>query len=340
MLKLLFPLLFLFSLFYRLFVELKNFLFQHQIFLKSTKLNCLLISVGNITAGGTGKTPIVMFLARKLQDKEREVVVIARGYKKKGSGFLVSNRKEILMEPREAGDEATLLAENLKGIPILVGRDRKRLAKIALNNFKVDTIILDDSFHCRYLEKDLEIVVIDSTCPFSNKKLLPAGLLREPLFSLKRADCFWLNNVNLVDEERLNDLKKFLAKINPKTNIIESFYEPISLADSSGKEIELSTISGKEVYLLAGIGNTLPFEHLVKNLGTRIKGKSYFPDHYWYKEKDLKRILQEEFEILLTTEKDLVRLKDIPFSKSILALRIQVKVKNEERLWENLKIIK
>ncbi|MCK4244338.1 MAG: tetraacyldisaccharide 4'-kinase [Candidatus Omnitrophica bacterium] len=330
MLKVLFPLLLIFSLFYWLFIELKNFLFQHQIFLKSTKLNCFLISVGNITAGGTGKTPIVMFLARKLLDKEKEVAVIARGYKKKGSGFLVSNKREILMEAKEAGDEANLLAKSLKGIPVLAGRDRKRLAKIALNNFKVDTIILDDGFHCRYLKKNLEIVVIDATSPFSNGKLLPAGLLREPLFSLKRADCFWLNNVNLADEERLNDLKKFLNRTNPKVRIIESFYEPVSLIDPSGKISELSTISEKEVWLFAGIGNPSTFENLAKNLGAKIKGKSFFPDHYWYKRKDIERLLEEEFQILLTTEKDLVRLKDIPFSKSILALRIKVKVKNED----------
>ncbi|HCG76976.1 MAG: tetraacyldisaccharide 4'-kinase [bacterium (Candidatus Ratteibacteria) CG_4_10_14_3_um_filter_41_18] len=328
----------LFSFLYRFIIEVRNFLFQHRIFLKSIKLNSFLISVGNITAGGTGKTPVVMFLARKLQSQGKGLAVVARGYKRKGGGFLVSNRREILMGSKEAGDEANLLAENLKGIPILVGRNRKMLSQVALNNFKVDTIILDDGFHYRYLKKDLEIVVIDATNPFSNGKLLPAGLLREPLSSLKRADCFWLNYVNLVDEERLNSLKKFLTKINPEAKIVESFYQPLSLIDSSGKIYELSAISGKEVWLLAGIGNPSTFENLARHLGVKIIGKSFFPDHYWYKERNLKKILKEEFEILLTTEKDLVRLKDIPFSKPILALRIEIKVKNEENLWRNLKI--
>jgi len=332
------PLLIPFSFFYWLVVEIRNFLFCHQFLLKSIKLNCFLISIGNITAGGAGKTPITIFLAKQLLKKEKEIAVIARGYKKKGNGFLVSNKREILLEPRESGDEAGLLAKNLSGIPVLIGRNRKGLTKIALNNFKADTIILDDAFHYRHLKKDLEIVVIDVTSPFSNKRLLPAGLLREPLSSLKRADCFWLNHINLTGQEKLESFKKNLKEINPGANIIESSYQPVSLVDSSGKISELSAIFGKEVWLLAGIGNPLTFENLVKDLGVKIKGKSFFPDHHWYKKRDLKRILKEEFDILLTTEKDLIKLKEISFPKPICALRIEVKIKDEEKLWEVLKI--
>ena len=162
-----YPLLIPFSFLYRLVVEIKNFLFYHQFLLKSTKLDCFLISIGNITVGGTGKTPITIFLAKQLLKKEKEIAVIARGYKKKGNGFLVSNKREILLEPRESGDEAGLLAKNLSGIPVLIGRNRKGLTKIALNNFKADTISLDDAFHYRHLKKDLEIVVLDATSPFS-----------------------------------------------------------------------------------------------------------------------------------------------------------------------------
>jgi len=332
------PLLIPLSFLYWLVVEIRNFLFCHQLLLKTAKLNCFLISIGNITAGGTGKTPITIFLAKQLLKKEREIAVIARGYKKKGNGFLVSNKREILLEPGESGDEAGLLAKNLSGIPILIGRNRKELTKIALNNFKADTIILDDAFHYRYLKKDCEIVVLDSTNPFSNKRLLPAGLLREPLSSLKYADCFWLNHINLVDQEKLDGLKKSLKEINPGANVVESFYQPVSLVDSSGKVSEISAIFGKEVWLLAGIGNPSTFENLVKDLGAKIKGKSFFPDHHWYKKRDVKRFLKQEFEILLTTEKDLIKLKELVFPKPILALRIEVKIKDEEKLWQVLKI--
>ena len=332
------PLLIPLSFLYWLVVEIRNFLFCHQLLLKTAKLNCFLISIGNITAGGTGKTPITIFLAKQLLKKEREIAVIARGYKKKGNGFLVSNKREILLEPGESGDEAGLLAKNLSGIPILIGRNRKELTKIALNNFKADTIILDDAFHYRYLKKDCEIVVLDSTNPFSNKRLLPAGLLREPLSSLKYADCFWLNHINLVDQEKLDGLKKSLKEINPGANVVESFYQPVSLVDSSGKVSEISAIFGKEVWLLAGIGNPSTFENLVKDLGVKIKGKSFFHDHHWYKNRDLKKISRKDFDILLTTEKDLIKLKELVFPKPILALRIEVKIKDEEKLWEVLKI--
>jgi len=332
------PLLIPLSFLYWLVVEIRNFLFCHQLLLKTAKLNCFLISIGNITAGGTGKTPITIFLAKQLLKKEREIAVIARGYKKKGNGFLVSNKREILLEPGESGDEAGLLAKNLSGIPILIGRNRKGLTKIALNNFKADTIILDDAFHYRYLKKDCEIVVLDSTNPFSNKRLLPAGLLREPLSSLKYADCFWLNHINLVDQEKLDGLKKSLKEINPGANVVESFYQPVSLVDSSGKVSEISAIFGKDVWLLAGIGNPSTFENLVKDLGVKIKGKSFFHDHHWYKKRDVKRFLKQEFEILLTTEKDLIKLKELVFPKPILALRIEVKIKDEEKLWQVLKI--
>ena len=332
------PLLIPLSFLYWLVVEIRNFLFCHQLLLKTAKLNCFLISIGNITAGGTGKTPITIFLAKQLLKKEREIAVIARGYKKKGNGFLVSNKREILLEPGESGDEAGLLAKNLSGIPILIGRNRKGLTKIALNNFKADTIILDDAFHYRYLKKDCEIVVLDSTNPFSNKRLLPAGLLREPLSSLKYADCFWLNHINLVDQEKLDGLKKSLKEINPGANVVESFYQPVSLVDSSGKVSEISAIFGKEVWLLAGIGNPSTFENLAKDLGAKIKGKSFFHDHHWYKNRDLKRISRKDFDILLTTEKDLIKLKELVFPKPILALRIEVKIKDEEKLWQVLKI--
>ncbi len=323
-----------------LILQVRSFFYSYVI--QKRRVNAFLISVGNITVGGTGKTPIASFLAKRFLKEGKRVSVISRGYRKRSKKELVSDGEDILLSSQQAGDEAYLLAKNLSGIPVLSGRDRYKLSQRAIKEFSSDVIILDDAFHCLYLKKDLEIVVIDATNPFGNRLLLPAGPLREPLRNLKRADIFWLNRMNLVEEERLERLKETLFRINREAKIIESYYSPVSLFDVSGKSYLPSFIKGKKVWLLAGIGNPSSFEKVVSLLGADIIGKSFFPDHYAYQKKDLECINKKlsnftlnrdksgswfEKPFVLTTEKDFYRL---PENFRGLWLKIELKIKKSQ----------
>lgn len=271
------------------------------------------ISVGNITLGGSGKTPTVIALAKWLKKKGKKVAVLSRGYGRQGSGLvIVSNEEKILVTPEQAGDEPYLLAQKLEGIPVIVGRDRYKAGFLAKEKFNSEVVILDDGFQHWCLKRDLDIVCLDSLTSLKNEPLFPLGTLREPISALKRVNLILLTNVNLITSEELEEWYDYLKRICPRVPIVESISRPLVLhllADNS-EILETSFLQSKEVVLLSSLANPYAFEKTIEKLGARIVRKYNFSDHHWYEEKDLLPLREREYPVV-STEKDEVKLKQI-----------------------------
>ena len=295
--------LFILSLIYRLIVRILSSFYR----IRPYRLNCKVISVGNITLGGTGKTSLVEMIAGLLKQKGHKVAVLSRGYKKpdaRCSGIDASYKT--------MGDEPYMLSRNLSDIAVIVNKDRIRAAKQAIADYGVGTVILDDGFQQWRINKDLEMVTLDTTNPLGNLHLLPRGILREPLSSLRRADVFVLTKVNLKSGNQ--NIKEILKKINPTALIVEAQHSPVGfykLSTSRDNLLNPDEFRGRQVSLVSGIADPQSFEKLISNLGIDIVLTFRFPDHYPYTEKDLDRIIknskQKDVNIIITTEKDSVR---------------------------------
>lgn len=299
--------------------------------LKPYRLDCRVISVGNITLGGTGKTMVVEYIARSLKQQGHNVAILSRGYKRK------------LPSCDHMGDEPYMLSKKLAGIAIIVDADRIKAAKKAITEHKADTVILDDGFQQWKIKKDLEIVAIDATNPFGNEHLLPRGILREPLSSLKRADIFILTKTNLNPD--IADIKDILAQINPRAQVFEATHQPAGLYEinNPGELIYDNRLQGKNVTLFCGIGDPDSFENLVLSLGINIALIFKFEDHHDYTRADLEKVLQDSkaknIDTVITTEKDAVRLMGLQYAQggiALFVLRIILGLKNEQEFHARL----
>jgi tetraacyldisaccharide 4'-kinase len=326
--------LWVFSLIYGGVVRILAFSYR----IKPQQLNCQVISVGNITLGGTGKTSLVEFINRFLKEKGHSVAILTRGYKRKITSY------ELRVTSYETmGDEPYMLAKNLGDIPVLVDADRIRAAQLAERTYGVDTVILDDGFQQWRIKKDLEIVTIDATDPFGNGKVLPRGILREPLCALKRADIFVLTKTNLNPD--IQEIKDFLSEINPKAAIFEAMHQPVGFYNINNSA-ELSppeALKEKNVALVSGIADPGSFENLIASLGINIGLSRRFPDHHRYSPKDLENAIKEAqdkgIDTMVTTEKDAVRLAELGAMISrfkILVLRIELRIKDEQSFSDRL----
>ena len=292
---------------------------------RKIKLDCKVISIGNITVGGTGKTTLVEFVARFLQGKGRKVAVLSRGYKKLRDSL---------------GDEPAMLLKNLGDIPVIVDKDRVRGAKRAVEEYGADTVILDDGMQQWRISKDLEIIAISAPQGFGNRHMLPRGILREPLCALSRADILFLTKTNLTNN--LESIKNYLIKIDPSIPVVESIHEAAGFYDINKPEklLSLSQFKGKNAALFSGIGDPYSFTKLVSDLGIRAGLDFRFQDHHNYSEEDLAGIIEKcrekDLKLIITTEKDAFRLSDeklkIFNGYQLLVLRVALKItKNEER---------
>ena len=243
--------LFILSLFYCLVVRILIF-YQS---LKSHRLNCKVVSVGNITLGGTGKTPLVESIARYLRQKGCKIAILTRGYKGKIARDQRRGTKDGERKTKSEiiGDEAAMLFKNLGDVPVIVDADRIRAANKAIRDYKVDKVILDDGFQQWRIRKDLEIVAIDAVNPFGNRHMLPRGILREPLSSLKRADIFVLTKVNFSPDVRKTE--DILRSINPRAVIFKSIHKPKGFYDITRPQelLPVDLLRGKRVTSLCAI---------------------------------------------------------------------------------------
>jgi tetraacyldisaccharide 4'-kinase len=285
-------------------------LYRYRIF-KTSRLSAKVISIGNITVGGTGKTPLVEKLARLLHDKGCRVGIVSRGYRNKGSGIIVvSDGEKLSVTPQTAGDEPFLLARHMKGMPVVASEDRVQAGQYAIDNFKCDVILLDDCFQHLKLERDADLVVIDSANPWGNGKLIPAGPLRESLKSLRRADALIFTRVDQArDIEELKNQTEQYSDAPVLTSVHRSV-EWISL--ETHNRFSLDFVEHKRILGFAGIGNPESFQKTLLTFNVRIADFMTYRDHHWYTDKDLQRIARtaerQKAEAIVTTEKDSVRL--------------------------------
>jgi len=299
---------------YRSVVGLRNFLFDRGI-LKVARVSCPVISVGNITVGGTGKTPLVINLARYFQQCGFSPAVLTRGYggKRLSGVTLVSDGKETLNDYRSVGEEAILLARSLPGVPVLVGPERTQTGLVAREVFGADLLILDDAFQHRRIFRDLDIVLLNASRPLGNGRVLPAGPMREAVSALKRADII----VYTGAEEKLN--QPVDSRVSPAgvlaagTPVFHARYQPKDLFHPpSGRSQPPGILQGKVVCLLAGIGRPEGFQKTVESLGAIVAASRIFPDHHIYQPGELDNLLplcqEKKADFLLTTEKDAVKL--------------------------------
>jgi tetraacyldisaccharide 4'-kinase len=312
--------LFLLSLIYGLAIRVLMFFYG----MKPFRPACKVISVGNVTLGGTGKTPLVAYIVRRLKERGHKVAIITRGYLN--------------------SDEPRMLQEDLKDVPVVVDADRVGGIKRAISEYAVDTAILDDGFQQWRIKKDLDIVAIDSLNPFGNKQMIPRGILRQPLSSLKTAQVFMLTKTDRNPE--LSFLENFLSQINPGAVIAESVHSPVGFYELGRKDsaLNLSILKGKTVALVCGIADPASFAHSLKSLGITIGLAFEFSDHYNYSLKDLEGVInaarQKGIDTIVTTEKDAVKLCKLQKANSklqIFVLRIELQItKNEKGFLERL----
>jgi tetraacyldisaccharide 4'-kinase len=273
------------------------------------------MSVGNITLGGTGKTPLVIALARELLKRGITVGILSRGYKgtRERHGGVVSDGTRILLTPAEAGDEPFMLAQLLPGVPVLVGKKRYAMGIYALERFGMDCLILDDGFQHLGIKRDLDIVLIDARRGFGNSRLFPRGPLREPLRCLGRASMLVLTKAG--PSPTMAALEDVLRRHAPTTPFYHSRYKPSFLREAtSGKRVSLQAVCGKQVFAFAGIADPAYFVYLLKELGADVVREIHFPDHYNYEFADVSLLRKQSktVDLSITTEKDFVKLQRLP----------------------------
>jgi tetraacyldisaccharide 4'-kinase len=293
--------------------------------LRRVRLSAKVISVGNITLGGTGKTTLVEYLSVKLSLAGKKVAVLSRGYK----------RDSTQTGAQGLGDEPAMLQGKLPNVSVIVDKNRIKAARSAIKNQPFDIFILDDGFQQWKIAKDLEIVTLDAVNPFGNYRVLPAGFLREPLFVLKRADIFVLTQV--YSDQDLGGVTAKLKRLNPRALIVESIHEPqgFSRLDQTGKLLDPGFLKGKSVAIFSGIGNPDGFQNCVCGLGIKVVRSFRFADHYNYTQADIWRMVQEardnNLEAIITTDKDAVKIRGLEaLGMEILVLEIKLKITKNE----------
>jgi tetraacyldisaccharide 4'-kinase len=289
--------------------------------LPRTKLPCPVISVGNLTVGGTGKTPLVMLLAELMQEAGWRPAILSRGFGGRSSRgvHVVSDGRRLLATPETAGDEPVLMARTLPSVPVLTGPDRVRTGKAALDRFGAKLLILDDAFQHRRLARDLDIVLTDLTLPFGNGCLLPAGPLREPVQALKRARIV----IRTGSEAEVRT-----SPASADAGGLRGFHRPCELVRGDGAERHLpAMLAGKRLLAFAGLGRPDAFRKTLAALGAEVADFLPYPDHHAYRRSDIEGIRQRAVaasaEFIVTTEKDAVRLAPYAdFLGEVLQLRI------------------
>ena len=284
-------------------------------------LGVQVISIGNVTAGGTGKTPVTEIFARTLAAEGRKVAILSRGYRRKEAPWwqrvftqvidpplVVSDGKRVLLDSATGGDEPYMLASNLPGVAVVVDRDRVKAGRYAVKKLGCNTIILDDGFQYQKLRHSVEVVLVDATNPFGNGNMLPRGILREPARHLKRADIIFLTKCRgdvraVVDEVR---------QYNRTAEIVECRHAPKVLRDVwSREEFPLGWLEGKTVCTLSGIASPKGFENSLRHLGAKVVWCERYADHHRYDSSEvlyaLNRTADMGADALVTTEKDAVR---------------------------------
>lgn len=321
---------------YRGIVCLRNYLYSSG-FSQAHRVSATVLSVGNLTTGGTGKTPLVIWLCRLLQQRQLRCAILTRGYK----------------TPRgELADEPALLAAQCPGVPIVVNPDRVEGAGEAICRHDAQVLVMDDGFQHRRLARDLDIVAIDATSPFGPGsmgvppvdlrswascpcygRILPAGLLREPITSLERAHAVILTRCDQASGDMLRQIEEAIRRINSDLAIARSVHVPVRIETAEGVKIDLEEVAGSRIFAFCGLGNPQSFFRTVDRLRGVLAGTQVFDDHYRYSDGDLNQIrkqaVEQRAELILTTQKDWTKIAKLPIPQdhpplAYLAVELQI----------------
>jgi tetraacyldisaccharide 4'-kinase len=344
------------SFIYERIVQLRLYFYRKRIFRERT-LGCLVISIGNLTVGGTGKTPIVEKFARALQLGGRRVAILSRGYKSvprpsKRSWLdrlrnrsvdpprVVSDGKTLLLDSLTAGDEPYMLAHNLKDVIVLVDKDRVKSGLFAIDNWKVDTLLLDDGLQYLHLKHRLDIVLVDRQAPFGNEFLLPRGTLREPPHNLRRASYIFITKATGESNEAL---VQRIRQHNRTAEVIECAHKPLYLQNiATGERLPLERLRDLFIGSICGIAAPESFEGGLLKLGAHVDLAKRYIDHHRYSEAELlsfiSRCIRRDLEMIVTTEKDAVRMPRLPEAElkvPIYFLRVEIEILSGQESWEH-----
>jgi len=321
-----------FSLLYGGAVECRNHLYDEKL-MPVRRLPCPVVSVGNLTVGGTGKTPTVIMLAKLLLERGWRPAVLSRGYGgKSGSDIIVvSDGSSVLVDHTVAGDEPVLIAKSLRSVPVVTGTRRHRAGIIAIERFRANVLILDDGFQHRALARDVDIVLLDAASPFGNGCMLPRGMLREPMKSLSRASVI-VASAPAQGREEEGNLKETLAAYSPAAPLFHGYRRAAEITDGFLNPAGTpESLAGKKVLAFSGIAEPQGFQKTAAPLSGGLIRFITFPDHHRYGKSDIDRIRRAQREsgadCILTTEKDAVKLVDFPdFVRNISVLRIVMEI--------------
>jgi tetraacyldisaccharide 4'-kinase len=338
--------LFLLSKVFLVAVKIRRFLYDVRI-LRDYTIGIQVIAIGNLTVGGTGKTPVVEKFARELKNQGRTVAILSRGYRSKPPPLskrvldrlllrqdrtpprIVSDGKSLLLDSELAGDEPYMLASNLKDVVVLVDKDRVKAGRYAIEKFGCDTLLLDDGFqYWKLAGRRRDIVLIDCQAPFGNEYLLPRGTLREPASHLTRASTIFITKSN----GDTGQLRARIARHNPTAGVIECIHHPLYFEDVfTGERHDLRLIIGRKVASLSGIAQPESFENSLKSQGAELVYSKRFADHHRFTQQEvlnaINRSKKKQAEMIVTTQKDAVRFpkidrRDLP----IYFMRVEIKI--------------
>lgn len=315
---------------FRALVQLRLHLYSERLF-RQHLMGCQIISVGNLTVGGTGKTPVVEFLTKTLLKRGRKVAILSRGYRSKSKPLsekirqkltgkedlprVVSDGENLLLDSALAGDEPYMLAKNLPGAFMLVDKNRVKSAKYATRKQGADILILDDGFQYLRLRPSYNICLVDATNPFHNHHVLPRGLLREPVKNIKRANLIFITKAN-QRSGGLHHLKRFINKHNRHAKIIECAHKPVNLVNVyTGETKSLDFLKGLKIAALSGIAQPKGFENSLVDLGSEMLHVERFADHHRFRMKEIVNCFKASeaagADAVITTEKDAVRMPEV-----------------------------
>ena len=330
------------SLFYGVGQKLREFAYRQGL-IPSYQLPCKVICIGNITVGGTGKTPMTMHVAQEIKQLGYKTAIVSRGYRgaAESRGGIVSDGQSIRMGSAQAGDEPFMIARSLKGIPVIVGKNRYAAGMLAVNEFQSDVIVLDDCFQHLRLKRDIDLVLLDGSHPFGNTHLLPRGTLREPISSLVRATaCILTRSRTGIDDAEMTVIE-LVKKYSNKIQIFASSLLPHFYAVNSGGQIsndgamiknsrqEIGRWIEKPIFGFSGIARNADFQNTIIAHGLNAKGFLEFSDHHRYTQDDLNYIQSKaadaDARCLITTEKDWARLfPHNPFPLKLIVVGVTV----------------
>ncbi len=308
---------------------------------KRHRLPVPVISVGNLTFGGTGKTPAVEAICRILLESGKRVTILSRGHGGSAkSSVIVSGGPSIRCDSRECGDEPMALARALPGVSVVVGKDRRESGELACRELAPDVIVLDDGLQFWQLHRDLDVVVMDASRPFGSGFVMPMGDLREPASGLRRAGAVLLTDAHRLEESKLERLKKKIGRLSRHAVVLTAKRKPSWLRRVGGPAEDLLFLDGLKVVAFSGIGQPGSFGDTLESLGSFVLERLVFPDHHPYTEDDLRLIESRRTQLgaqaVITTDKDYSRIGDESPIQDLYVLGIELHIPERSRLAERL----